>query len=383
MSEKTSRGGLQGGTRQSNFELFRIIVMLLVIAHHYVVNSGIAAAGGPIFADPMAPRSLYLLLWGGWGKTGINCFVLLSGYFMCEKSITLRKFLKLLCEFMFYRIAITAVFWLTGYEKITPAGIIDVLIPVTELSDGFTGAYLVFFLFIPFLNILIRNLTERQHVRLLALTAFMYVFLGTFRPVFSVTMNYVSWFAVLFLLASWIRLYPKKFFDGAKRWGLISGACILVSAASVVMCSWVSARIGKTYYYVAVTDCNTLLAVCTGTALFLFFRNLRIRPNRLINAVAATTFGVFCIHTCSDAMRRWLWQDTLKNIEFYSRPTIYLHIICAVIAVFAVCAVIDALRIRFLEKPFFRALDKRLPGAVSRWQKFEDRIFSDGNAGNE
>ena len=383
MSEKTSGGGLQGGTRQSNFELFRIIVMLLVIAHHYVVNSGIAAAGGPIFADPMAPRSLYLLLWGGWGKTGINCFVLLSGYFMCEKSITLRKFLKLLCEFMFYRIAITAVFWLTGYEKITPAGIIDVLIPVTELSDGFTGAYLVFFLFIPFLNILIRNLTERQHVRLLALAAFMYVFLGTFRPLFSVTMNYVSWFAVLFLLASWIRLYPKKTFEGAKRWGLIAGACVLVSAASVTACAWVSARIGKTYYYVAVTDCNTLLAVCTGTALFLFFRNLRIRQNRLINTVAATTFGVFCIHACSDAMRRWLWQDTLKNIEYYSSPAVYLHIIGAVIAVFVSCAVIDALRIRFLEKPFFRVLDKKLPGTISRWQKYEDRLFTRWNAGND
>ena len=383
MSEKTSREELQGGIRQSNFELFRIITMLLVIAHHYVVNSGIAAAGGPIFTDPTAARSLYLLLWGGWEKTGINCFVLLSGYFMCEKSITLRKFLKLLCEFMFYRIVITAVFWLTGYEKITPTGIIDVLIPVTELSDGFTGAYLVFFLFIPFLNILIRNLTERQHVRLLALTAFMYVFLGTFRPVFSVTMNYVSWFAVLFLLASWIRLYPKKFFDGAKRWGLIAGACVLVSAVSVVVCSWVSARIGKTYYYVAVTDCNTLLAVCTGMALFLFFRNLRIPQNRLINAVAATTFGIFCIHTCSDAMRRWLWQDTLKNIEYYSRPTVYVHIIGAVFAVFAVCAVIDTLRIRFLEKPFFRALDKKLPGLISRWQKFEDRMFSRWNSGNE
>jgi hypothetical protein len=196
-------------------------------------------------------------------------------------------------------------------------------------------------------------------------------------------MNYVSWFAALFLAASWIRLYPKKFFEGAKRWGLIAGACVLLSAASVAACSWVSARIGKTYYYVAVTDCNTLLAVCTGTALFLFFRNLRMKPNRLINAIAATTFGIFCIHTCSDAMRRWLWQDTLKNIEFYSRPTVYLHIIGAVIAVFAVCAVIDALRIRFLEKPFFRALDKKLPGAVSRWQKFEDRIFSSGNAGNE
>ena len=74
MSGETTRGA----ARQSNFELFRIITMLLVIAHHYVVNSGIAAMDGPIFADPTAPRSLYLLLWGAWGKTGLNCFVLLS-----------------------------------------------------------------------------------------------------------------------------------------------------------------------------------------------------------------------------------------------------------------------------------------------------------------
>ncbi len=361
--------------RSSNIELLRILMMLLIIAHHYVVNSGIAAADGPIFADPLAPHSLYLLLWGGWGKTGINCFVLLSGYFMCEKAISLRKFLKILCEFMFYRIVIMLVFWLTGYEKPGITEILDALIPVRELNDGFPAAYLVFFLFIPFLNILIRHLTEKQHIRLLALFSFMYVFLGTFRPFFSVAMNYVSWFAVLFLIASYIRRYPKKFFYGAKRWGLAAGGCVLLSAVSVIACAWLSARIGKTYYYVAVTDCNTLLAVCTGTALFLFFRNLRIRPNRFINAAAATTFGVFCIHTCSDAMRRWLWQDTLKNIEYYSKPIGYLHIIGAVAGIFAVCALIDTLRIRFLEKPFLKMLDRKLPGIISRWQNSENRIF--------
>ena len=379
MSEKT----VQGKTRQSNFELLRIIVMLLIIAHHYVVNSGIAAADGPIFANPTAPRSLYLLLWGGWGKTGINCFVLLSGYFMCEKDISLRKFLKILCEFMFYRIAIMLVFWLTGYEKPGITGILDALIPVRELNDGFPGAYLVFFLFIPFLNILIRQLTERQHIRLLALFFFMYVFLGTFRPFFSVTMNYTSWFAVLFLIASYIRRYPKEFFNGAKRWGFIAGGCVLVSAASVVACAWVSARIGKTYYYVAVTDCNTLLAVCAGTALFLFFRNLRIRPNKFINTVAATTFGVFCIHTCSDAMRQWLWQDMLKNIEYYSRPAGYLHIFGAVIGIFAAGVLIDLLRIRLLEKPFFKALDRKLPEIISGWKNFEDRMFNRWHAEDE
>lgn len=369
--------------RQSNFELFRILTMLLVIAHHYVVNSGIAAADGPIFENPTTPHALWILLWGGWGKIGVNCFVLLSGWFMCEKNITLRKFLKLLCEVMFYRIVIAAVFWLTGYEKISLAGILDALIPVREISDGFAGAYLVFFLFIPFLNILVRNLTERQHLRLLALLAFVYVFFGTFRPVFSVAMNYVSWFAVLFLAAAYLRRYPKKFFEGTGRWGIIAGCFILLSALSVIAGAFVSKRIGKTYYYVAVTDCNTLLAVCTSLALFLFFRNLRMKPNRFINAVAATTFGVFCIHTCSDTMRQWLWGDTLKNSEYFARPAGYLHILWAVAAVFIACALIDALRIRFVEKPFFGALDKKLPGWISRWQKTEDRLMNRWNAGNE
>ena len=83
--------------RQSNFELFRILTMLLVVAHHYVVNSGIAAADGPIFENPTSLRALWILLWGGWGKTGINCFVLLRGWCVCEMAITLRKLLKRPC----------------------------------------------------------------------------------------------------------------------------------------------------------------------------------------------------------------------------------------------------------------------------------------------
>lgn len=41
-------------TRDSNLELYRIIVMLLIVAHHYVVNSGLTAADGPVYADPLS-----------------------------------------------------------------------------------------------------------------------------------------------------------------------------------------------------------------------------------------------------------------------------------------------------------------------------------------
>ena len=73
--------------RNSNLELYRIIVMLLIVAHHYVVNSGVIEIASEY---PTSLRSLYYYLFGAWGKVGINCFVLITGYFMCEREISFR-----------------------------------------------------------------------------------------------------------------------------------------------------------------------------------------------------------------------------------------------------------------------------------------------------
>lgn len=70
--------------------------MLLIVAHHYVVNSGLTAADGPIYNAPTSAHSIFLLLFGAWGKIGINCFVMITGYFMCRSKITAKKFAKLI-----------------------------------------------------------------------------------------------------------------------------------------------------------------------------------------------------------------------------------------------------------------------------------------------
>ena len=74
--------------RDSNIELFRIITMFFIVAHHYVVNSGLTLDDGPIAANPLSANSIFLLLFGAWGKIGINCFVMITGYFMCKSNIT-------------------------------------------------------------------------------------------------------------------------------------------------------------------------------------------------------------------------------------------------------------------------------------------------------
>ena len=42
--------------------------MLSIVAHHYVVNSGLLAADGVINSNPTAIHSSVLLLVGAWGK---------------------------------------------------------------------------------------------------------------------------------------------------------------------------------------------------------------------------------------------------------------------------------------------------------------------------
>ena len=339
--------------RDSNIELFRIITMLLIVAHHYVVNSGLTAADGPIYSDPTSWRSLFLLLFGAWGKTGINCFVMITGYFMCKSRITAKKFAKLLLEILFYRLIISTVFWISGYDAFTWRGLLLKLIPITKIGDGFNSAFLVFFLSIPFLNVLVHNLSERQHQLLLLLCGFTYTFLGTV-PGFSVRMNYVSWFIVLFLVASYIRLYPKDIFRKTKLWAWLTALMLVLCCASVLVCAWLSARLGENLAYRFVSDCNTLLALLTGVCSFLFFKNLRIPFSKLINTVAASTYGVLLIHANSDTMRQWLWRDTLNNVGHYSSKWMPLHAFGSVLAVFAICTAIDLLRIQLIEKPFFQ-----------------------------
>ena len=362
--------------RNSNLELYRIITMVLIVAHHYVVNSGLMSTGGPIESDPLSFHSLFLLLFGAWGKVCINCYVLITGYFMCEKNITLKKFLKLVCVVEFYQVLIFGIFCVTGFEELSLVSLIKALIPVRAISDNFESVFIVFFLSIPFLNIVIRNMTERQHLRLLALLTFSYIILGTL-PGFFVTMNYLSWFMVLFFIASYLRLYPKRIFGDTESWRIATIVCIIISSVSVIAMTMLSARWHRdgllSYYFV--TDSNTLLAVLTGISSFMYFKNVDIPQSRLINTVGATTFGVLLIHANSDAMRQWLWVDTLNNVSTYYSPWGYIHAILSVAVVFVICSFLDLLRIRLIEKPFFDALDKRLPQIVSWYEHIESRLF--------
>lgn len=356
----------QTGHRNTNLELFRIISMLFIVAHHYVVNSGMMEH---MSVNPFAFNSLFFYIFGAWGKIGINCFVMITGYFMCKSRITLRKFLKLVLQIEFYKIIIYFIFVVTGYQAFTISGFAKAVIPVRIVSDGFGSAFIVFYLTIPFLNILLNNLSQKMHLRLIVLCLFLYTFLST-APGFGVTMNYVSWFIVVYYVASYIRLYPKRIFDETAVWGVAGLLSVAVSVISIIGCLYIGLN---QYYFIA--DSNKVLAVITAFCLFMFFRNVKIPYIKFVNIVASASFGVLLIHANSDTMRQWLWKDTLQNAVMFNTQWCYIHFVCSVLGIYILCTCIDFLRIILLEKPFFRFYDKISPKMYSKLYSFERKLL--------
>nr|MCR5077418.1 acyltransferase [Prevotella sp.] len=328
--------------RESNLELYRIIVMLLIVMHHYVTGSDILSE---MVKDPNALRTKYLFLTGMWGKTGINCFVLITGYFMCKSHITLHKFLKLLLEILFYNIVISSIFMVTGRAPFSLFYIVTVINPITTIGSGFVSCFLLFFLCIPFLNILIEHMSRSQHIALIGLCLFIYTFIGSI-PWLGTTFNYVSWFSVLYFVASYMRKHKLPEDGNTKFWGVATLLSVFFAVISVLFMLYKENRSGiKLDWNIVcyfVSDSNKFFALLVSVCSFMYFKDVKLPcgQSKIINDIASSTFAVLLIHNNSIEMRRWLWEDVFNNVETYHSSSIYLSAIIVPILVFACCIII-------------------------------------------
>lgn len=347
---------IQKTPRNSNLELYRIIVMLLIVAHHSVWHSGIMPT---LSQDPFCVKSIFYYVLGMWGRAGIDCFVLITGYFMCKSHITVRKYLKLLLEVVFYNIVIYGIFVGFGKQTFFMSELFFCFFPFQEIGGLFIPCFLLFYLFIPYLTIVVTHINKRMHARLIALCLCIYTMTVTL-PHFQVTMNHVTWYSVLFFIASYIRNYGLFPNMSTTRWGGITLLCVLLSIASVMCVVYFDMRLGKQtspYKYVSPSG---VCAVLTSVSSFMFFKNLKLRNRHWINLIASGTFGVLLIHDNSAAMRKWLWHTLVDVKRIYALDgwsSLYL-IVLVIIAIFFVCVAIDIIRKKTIEKIIFQQIDK-------------------------
>ena len=351
--------------RSSNIELFRIVMILVVIGHHYVVNSGITNI---LDSTTISPKMIGMQIFGGGGKIAIDCFLLITGYFMCESNATLLKWLKLFVKYAFYVILINSIFLVFNYaplgEYSLKYGFVPFIKNIATGYDSYVALFLVLFLLIPFLNKLIGALNRKEYLILISILLFVYSILSTFffqigeDGVWFVRNNFegLGWYATVYLIGGFIRKYLTAKIDNLKMGIIMSILSIFIDCMSIIIFN----HMEKISYYHFINSANKFMAITTAVSLFILFKNIRLPYVKFINTCASATFGVLLIHANSDTMRYFLWRDIIKATEQYMQggAILFVKASISVLIIYIVCVCIELLVDFILRKTIFDRLKK-------------------------
>lgn len=368
--------------RDTSLDCLRILCMLMVVCNHIISWGGLLE--GEI--EPMSPiwlagNTLFVFL-----LPAVNCFVLISGYFLCTSEFKLKKLVSLWIQTVFYSVGIYLLVCLFS-EKLSFSfiGFIRSCLAITMRHYWFVTAYVLLYIVFPFLNCAIRAMSKKLH----ALCCI--VLLG----IFSVIANLVYivdftgvyggysflWFCVMYMVAAYIRLYvPVRVKH--QRWMFpIFALCALMICGEKYIAYLVTPHIfgsvvleGFFYSY------NSIVAVPCALALFQGFRGMQIQSpicNKLIRFFAPLTFTAYLIHGHPNFSGILL--DILNANAYAQSFVVFPYIILCTLGIVIISSAVEWLRrLVFQTCRITAAVDRlcdRVQSMVKQWLECgEDNI---------
>ena len=320
--------------RKSNFELLRILAILMVVMGHFIRQSGLLESE----AGTNAALNIFL---GSGGRIAVNIFLLIGSWFMVDSAFRPSKALKLYIETAFYCIPLTLVMACLGTAG-EARNVLQGFMPFFGRPVWFATAYISLILLTPFLNMAFLLPPKRQFH--LASALFVLFCLVSTVPSFS-NIDYIadfSWFCVLYIIVGWAKgnnilekVNLNKWVYALMAILIYAGMCLAARSAAL---GWVA-----NYW---LDNIRTLPNVACALCLFMFFRKIEIGSAKVVNLLARSIFAVYVVHQIP-AFREFEWKtlcqaETLAGLP----PTIYaISIVGISLAVFLAITAIDAARL--------------------------------------
>lgn len=341
--------------RRSDWELLRILCMLFIIGDHVTGQSGVAS-----YAE--LPAAFGFCLLGGGSRIACDVFVLLGGWFLSEQPFRTKRPLTLWLSLWLYTVPVTVICLAAGLP-VTAGDLRWAVFPASTRQLWFISAYLVLLLCTPLLNRALHGLPRAAHRGALLILGVPLVLYPTLFGENGIVGEEAWVFLYLYLLAAYLRRWPdnrlaKAFGRRPVAAAVGLGIPLVLSAARAVL-EWQGMTSGKAMQYAAYyrNGLGALPNLLAAMALLYLFQNLPLGSNRFINRAAGATLGVYILHQVP-VLRAFLWNGIFKAEQNAGSLPYALFM---VVATYAACTLLDALRERLLIAPLTRtALFARL-----------------------
>lgn len=339
--------------RDANIELLRIIAMIMILVLHYLGKSNSLITYE--YWDTLdVPKTNIAIAWlfeaFSYGAT--NLYVLICGYFLVSTPFRIEKGIILWLQVFFYSAGIALIFLLTGNYPDTHMGLFwfgKFCLPIVSNHYWFASIYLFLFFLSPFIATVAKRISKKNLatliiVLLLLFSRLWHDLLPFSEPIEDRGMG-IGWFVTIFFVAAYLRLYYKKKINKYIYLVIYLTASILVFI-SIYVISCIAIKTGKLGVFSTIAyNYNSILVAVASIALFLFFREIKIKDgiiSKFICKIAGLTFGVYLIHEHT-FLRGW-WVSLWHADEHFGNRTMVPNMIISVAIVFVACSAIEYVR---------------------------------------
>lgn len=348
--------------RNSSIEFLRIWAMCFIICSHFCVHSGFDTANMEISLNKI------ILQVGVLGNLGVDIFIMISGYFLCETKFKLSRIVKIILQVFFYSILIYFVFVCCGITQFTIKSAIKACFPILFNGYWFATAYVILCIFSPYINIILHALGKREYLIYLGVMLFIWSVIPTFttRTLYS---NELCQFLLLYSLGAFVRKYPDMPFTIKHRYKLVIISAILL-ILTIVAPNFIDIHMPLlTNSY----SRDSVLVILLAYGLLNLAVNAEMKISNAINSMASTTFGIYLIHDNS-YIRQIIWSKLFHTQDYKYSPYLIAYMLICIMVIFVLCGLFDYFRQKLIEKPLMSVLDPILERITDAFEKKSSKI---------
>ena len=321
--------------RQSNIELLRVVLILMIICHHVVVHGlGLKNILSDDFEITNSTRIEVIL--NSFLVLGVNTFVFISGYFGIKFNI--KKVIFIVVQVVGYSV----VFYLAAVylNKIDfdIAAFGNSFFPIGNNTWWFITKYIGLFFLSPFLNAGIETIKKPE---------LSYVIIGLFVLNCTISFFFGGISGSGYSLFNFIFLYLIGRIIRQNEFEIKNPILILLTCTGIICVLglfFVHLEMYKLvwhlYYY------NNPILILSAISLFFIFYKLKIKYNKIINVIAKTVLGIYIIHDYQ-RIRDYLANmvDTLRSNHSENILILSLMLMLLILSIFLISSLIEFIRL--------------------------------------
>lgn len=287
--------------RESNAELLRVICIILILMHHFCVH----ALYPEIFSTDFRTQSWdsnLILFFHAFIYIGVNCFILISGWFGIKPKW--RSFFSLYLIYSFYNLLHPIKRIIGAYVRgdgfVLPYSIGDIiertLFPFSHGGLWFMDCYLALFLMAPLLNVAIEHMDKKKFLYVIGLLTALNVYFDYFWNMHIITkIGYsISQFVYIYLIGAYLHKYVTAATIDENRWKWFGGY-VLCGVFWGCFSLWSLSVTPPPINHWEPMAYNNPILILMAVCFFLFMMSWHFK-SKFVNWLAASTLAVYMLN---------------------------------------------------------------------------------------